>query len=234
MRRSLIAGATAVGLVLTVLVSPAAAAGTARPTPAVECDGTAASEAEAVALAGVCAEDVDVLDAGGEDTGLVAEPGGTMRFEASAQDPYLSTRAAAHTALSSTAPADFGWSGTQWVGYCDPAEYADGCDEAGVQRLAWQFDGLSVLRDLAPGDITSAELVLQGSNAWMDDVDCTPNRLDLYDIPRISAGTAGRAPRGGRRTGTPDRSRSTGLPARRSLPTRAISTLTPHSSRSTR
>ncbi|MFI8526378.1 hypothetical protein ACIGB8_18105 [Promicromonospora sukumoe] len=189
MRRSLIAGATAVGLVLTVLVSPAAAAGAALPAPAVECDGTAASEAEAVALAGVCAEDVEVLGADGEDTGLVAEPHGTMRFEASALDPYVSTKATARTALNPASAADYGWSGTQWVGYCDPAEYAEGCDQAGVQRLVWQFDGMDVLRDLAPGDITSAELVLQGSNAWMDDVDCTPNRLDLYDIPRISAGT---------------------------------------------
>ncbi|MFI9485273.1 hypothetical protein ACIG47_02695 [Promicromonospora sp. NPDC052451] len=186
MRRSLISGATAVGMVLGAFVTPAVAA---ESRSAAECSITVWGEAEAAALAEACDEDVEVLGGAKDGTRLFAEPGGTMRAEVSSTDPFMSTRATARTALSPGAPAAYGWTGTQWLGYCDPGEYADGCDVEGVQRLAWQFDGLTILQDLAPGDVTSAELVVRGQNAWLDDVSCTPSRLDLYDIPPISAGT---------------------------------------------
>jgi hypothetical protein len=191
MKRSLIAGATAVGVLFAALATPATAAASAEASASivVECDGAAESEAAAVALAAACGDDVEVLGASGSGAELFAEPNGGMRFEASAVDPYVSRQSTARTVLRSAGPSGYGWTGTQWVGYCDPVEYAEGCDAAGVQRLVWQFDGVEILRDLAPGDVTSAELIANGDVAWLDDVSCTPNKLDLYDIPRISAST---------------------------------------------
>jgi hypothetical protein len=191
MKRSLIAGATAVGMVFAALAAPAAVAAPAEvsPSSAITCDGVAESEAAAVALAATCDDDVEVLGAAGDGAKLFAEPNGGMRVEASALDPYVSRQATARTVLRPAGSSGYGWTGTQWVGYCDPAEYPDGCAAAGVQRLVWQFDGIDILQDLAPGDVTSAELFANSDNAWLDDVTCSPSRLDLYDIPRISSST---------------------------------------------
>lgn len=191
MKRSLIAGATVAGMLFGAFVSPATVAASAEttPSPEVDCGITVWGEAEAVSLAEACDKDVEVMGATGDGARLFAEPDGEMRIEASGLDPYVTTGAAARTALNRASGGDYGWTGTRWVGYCDPAEYAEGCDVAGVQRLAWQFDGIGILEDLAPGDITSAELILNSNVAWLDNVDCTPSTLDLYDIPRISAST---------------------------------------------
>jgi hypothetical protein len=191
MKRSLIAGAAAVGLVLAAFATPATVAASAEVSaaPAVACDGAAEDETAAVALAAACAEDVRVLSATGDGSALFAEPDGSMRLEASAVGPSVSRKHTARTVLRPAGPSGYGWPGTQWVGYCDPAEYAEGCAAAGVQRLVWQFDGIEVLADLEPEDITSAEFFANSAVAWLDDVNCTPSRLDLYDVPRISAGT---------------------------------------------
>lgn len=191
MKRSLIAGATAVGMLVAAFVAPATTAVSAEiPTPpAVECDGAAESEAAALALASACGDDVEVLGAAGGGAEVFAEPNGGMRLEASANDPSVGTPALAWTALRKGGPSSYNWTGTQWVGHCDPAEYAEGCAAPGVQRLVWQFDRIKYLADLAPEDITSAEFFAYGDNAWLDDVNCTPNRLELYDLPRISAST---------------------------------------------
>ncbi|PUB24016.1 hypothetical protein C8K30_110160 [Promicromonospora sp. AC04] len=191
MKRSLIAGATVAGMLFGAFVAPATVAASAEttPSPEVDCGITVWGEAEAVSLAEACDKDVEVMGATGDGARLFAEPDGEMRIEASGLDPYVTTGAAARTALNRASGGDYGWTGTRWVGYCDPAEYAEGCDAAGVQRLAWQFDGIGILEDLAPGDITSAELILNSNVAWLDNVDCTPSTLDLYDIPRISAST---------------------------------------------
>ncbi|MFC4629255.1 hypothetical protein ACFO6V_13490 [Promicromonospora alba] len=191
MKRSLIAGATAVGLVFAAFATPATVAASAEVSAAsaAECDGTAEDETAAAALAAACAEDVRVLSATEDGAALFAEPDGSMRLEASAVDPSISRKHTARTVLRPAGPSGYGWPGTQWVGYCDPAEYAEGCAAAGVQRLVWQFDGIDLLADLEPEDITSAELFANSAVAWLDDVNCTPSRLDLYDIPRISAST---------------------------------------------
>ncbi|MGI5189118.1 hypothetical protein ACQEVI_13355 [Promicromonospora sp. CA-289599] len=188
MKRSLIAGAAAVGLVFAAFATPATVAASAEVSAAsaAECDGTAEDEAAAVALAAVCAEDVRVLGASGDGAALFAEPEGSMLLETSASIVKEHTEL---TALRPTGPSGYGWTGTQWVGYCDPAEYAKGCATAGIQRLAWQFDGIELLAGLEPEDITSAVLYAHGADVWLDEVNCTPNRLDLYDIPRISAST---------------------------------------------
>lgn len=186
MRRSLIAGATVVGVVLGAFVTPAVAA---EPAPAVECGITVWGEAEALALAASCDEDIEVHGATTEGARLFAEPDGELRVEASGLTPGVSPRATARTALNPALSPAYGWTGTRWVGYCDPAEYPEACEERGVQRLVWQFDGIDVLRELAPEDITSAEFIVNSDGAWLDDVTCTPSRLELYDVPRISAAT---------------------------------------------
>ncbi|MEV0949734.1 hypothetical protein [Promicromonospora sp. NPDC050249] len=191
MKRSLIAGATAVGLVFAGFVTPTAvAASTEVPPPsAAECDGSAESEAVALALASACGDDVEVVGAAGAGAEVFAEPNGGMRLEATANDSSVERPALAWTALREGGPSSYNWTGTQWVGHCDPAEYAEGCAVPGLQRLVWQFDGIKYLADLEPQDITSAELFAYGDDAWLDDVNCTPNHLELYDVPRISAGT---------------------------------------------
>lgn len=189
MKRSLIAGATAAGLLFTAFVSPIAMAAEPASSLAAECDGAAQGEAEASALAAACGEDVEVLGGVGDGASLYAEPGGSMRFETSAVDPNVVSLSSTNTVLRPSGPSGYNWTGTQWVGYCDPAEYAEGCDAAGIQRLVWQFDGVDILRELEPGDITSAEFFANSDEAWLDDVDCTPSRLDFYDIPRISSAT---------------------------------------------
>jgi len=192
MRRGLVAGATAVGMLVAAAVLPmTGAAGAEQPLSSVlRCDGAAPSETEAVALAAACDEDVEVLGASESDSAaLYAEPDGAMRMEASVEDPVIGQSADARTLLSATEQPEYGWEGERWVGNCDPVEYADGCAEAGVQRAIWQFDGFDLLSELEPEDITSAVFIVRGETAWLDDVGCTANSLEIYDVPLISAGT---------------------------------------------
>ncbi|MGW2092040.1 hypothetical protein [Promicromonospora sukumoe] len=192
MRRGLVAGATAIGMLVAAAVVPmTGAAAVEQPVaPALRCDGSAPSEPEAIELAAFCAEDVEVLGASGsEGTALYAEPDGGMRMEAAVEDPVIGRSALTGTLLSESGPPEFGWEGTRWVGYCDPAEYADGCAESGVQRAVWQFDGFDILAELEPEDITSAEFIVNGETAWLDDVGCTANSLEIYDVPLVTAAT---------------------------------------------
>ncbi|WP_423462581.1 hypothetical protein ACO229_20145 [Promicromonospora sp. MS192] len=187
MRSTLVAGVTAAGMVLGAFVAPATAV---EPPPTAECGITVWDETEAALLAASCDDDVEVHGAtAGGGTRLFVEPDGQMRVEMTASDPSISRAATARTALSSAGAPGYGWTGTRWVGFCDPAEYGEGCDEAGVQRLVWQFAGIDLLQALEPEDVTSAEFIATSDVAWLDDVNCTPSRLDLYDVPRISADT---------------------------------------------
>jgi hypothetical protein len=193
MRRSLIARSTAIGMLFAAAGLPVtgAAAADQPSVPALRCDGTAASEMVAAELAVACDEDVEVLGASTNDgVTLFAEPDGEMRLEATVEeDPVVWRDAASRTVLNPDAPSDYGWEGDRWVGYCDPVEYADGCAAAGVQRAVWQFDGFGLLADLEPEDITGATFIVNGETAWLDDVGCTANRLEIYDVPLISAAT---------------------------------------------
>lgn len=191
MRRSLVAGATAIGmLVAAALIPVTGAVASERPAAPLQCDGTAAGEAAAVELAAACDGDVQVLGgSGSENTALYAEPDGGMRLESYVEDPVVWRNAASRVVLSADGPSEYGGDGNRWVGYCDPAEYAEGCAEAGVQRAVWQVDGFDILAELEPEDITSAEFIVNGDTAWLDDVGCTANRLEIYDVPLISADT---------------------------------------------
>lgn len=191
MKRSLIAGATAAGLLFGAFVTPATVAVSAEVStaPAVDCGSTVRSEAEATKRAAACDKDVEVLGTTENGARLFAEPNGAMRLEASAFERTIESRSAVRTVLRSSGTSGYGWTGSEWVGYCDPAESASDCVAAGKQRLVWQFDGLDLLAGLEPEDITSAEFSPNSMTAWFDRVNCTPNRLDLYDIPQISADT---------------------------------------------
>lgn len=191
MKRSLIAGATAVGMLFAALVAPATVAASAEisPSPEIDCGITVWSETEAAELAAACDKDVEVVGATGDSARLFAEPDGGMRMEAAVEDPVWWRNAATRTLLSPDATAEYGWEGSRWVGYCDPAEYAQGCADAGVQRAVWQFDGFDILAELEPEDVTSATFIVNGETAWLDDAGCTANRLEIYDVPLVSPAT---------------------------------------------
>ncbi|MFD6141589.1 hypothetical protein [Promicromonospora sp. NPDC060271] len=191
MKRSMIAGATAAGLLFGALATPATVAVSAEVStvPPVDCGSTARSEAEAAELAAACDKDVEVHGVTDDGARLFAEPNGVMRLEASSVEHTIESRAAVRTVLRSSGTSGYGWTGQEWVGYCNPAESASSCATAGTQRLAWQFDGLGRLAGLEPEDITSATFSANMWTIWLDSVECTPNRLDLYDIPQISADT---------------------------------------------
>src|SRR5687768_1359807 len=117
MKRSLIAGATAVGVLFAALVTPATVAASAQISlsPEIDCGITVWSEAEAAELAAACDKDVEVLGADGEGSRLFAEPDGEMRLEMEAEGSLFRKSATAHTVLGSDGTADYGWEGTQWV-----------------------------------------------------------------------------------------------------------------------
>jgi hypothetical protein len=190
MKRSLIAGATAVGVLFAALVTPATVAASAQISlsPEIDCGITVWSEVEAATVAEACDKDIEVAGATGDSVRLFAEPDGGMRMEAAVEDSVWWRNAAARTLLSPDGPAEYGWEGDRWVGYCDPAEYT-GCATAGTQRAVWQFDGFDILAELEPEDVTSATFIVNGETAWLDDAGCTANSLEIYDVPLVSPAT---------------------------------------------
>ena len=59
------------------------------------------------------------------------------------------------------------------------------CTTSFKQRLAWQYNGLQVVGDMAGTDITSAQFKVYGSHSY----DCTARKTALWQVSALSAGT---------------------------------------------
>ncbi|MFE6968769.1 Ig-like domain-containing protein [Isoptericola sp. NPDC057653] len=197
---ALLSATLVVGTAVTASGAPVVGPDAGAPT----CTDVADGEVAALALARECERDVRVSVADEPGTSLWAEPGGELRLETTlaATDPsavdreyadgdvYHSAAANGPTVISPTAPPATVWD-RPWAGLCDPAEVtgtnlAGTCAARSTQRLVWTLDGPGILADLEPGDVTRSTLYAQAEQGWLDDVGCTPNVLEMYDLTGVS------------------------------------------------
>lgn len=119
------------------------------------------------------------------DEQMVSDPEGSYPVFV---DPAVSGSRSAWTVLKQAWPTSAsGWkyTGSSGVGYCD-VRLDLVCQRSGnVQRLVWQFSGLSFVGQLTSADVLSASFYAYGTHSY----DCTKTAMQLYRTPGINSST---------------------------------------------
>jgi hypothetical protein len=103
-------------------------------------------------------------------------------------DPAVSGSRSAWTVLKQAWPTSTsGWkyTGSSGVGYCN-VNLDLACQRSGnIQRLVWQFSGLSFVGALKPDDVLRATFSAYGTHSY----NCTKTVMQLYRTPGINSST---------------------------------------------
>lgn len=119
------------------------------------------------------------------DEKMVSDPEGSYPVFV---DPAVSGSRSAWTALKKAWPTSssaWKYTGSSGVGYCD-VNLDLVCQRSGnIQRLVWQFSGLSFVGALDSSNVVRASFRAYGTHSY----NCTKTGMRLYRTPRITSST---------------------------------------------